>query len=478
MPNRGPLGNGPLALFENLRNGTFRPTPLSQGDFDEFGSCAAGDIDNDGLVDVAAATPSAFRIILFRNGGGSFSQVEVLSIPATGNQGDLQSGFGAIAFADFDGDGMLDLVAAPFLQFPSIAPTCGPTSDGFSCLLPSSRCMPPPVVFRNLGGGTFGPGQSAVDPSTCGPANVYAVAITDYNGDGRPDFFLANDFGVDALYVQGETPMTFADVAPTLGLKGYNHAMGAAFADYDLDGKMDLYVADLGSDQFYLGADGGILARRGADWGVAVSTRFHSGWAPLAEDFDSDGFPDVWVGNSALVGTYDDLRSVGEAANISPRPQSDFFFHNDEGRNFELIQVPQTDEVQPQVAAGASATADFDGDGRPDIVESLGYPMRTQLLHNIGAGGHWLDLRLVGHRSNRDALGARVTLRRSGHADVTKWVERARGSIGVSSSTVHFGLGSRTDVDAIAIRWPSGVTQTLSRIPDVDRVLQVDENAQ
>ncbi len=467
-------GTHALRLYVNLGGGSFRAQPFPyQLTSPLSGGCAAADFDGDGLVDVAVGAMGARRIDLFRNtGGATFQQAATMSAPDAGTP----LSFEAIAAADFDGDGRVDLYGAPFAPAPDNATmTCATNPDGFSCTVPARRCAPPGSLFLNAGGFTFGPPRSIDDPSVCGPADANAVAVTDWDGDGRPDLFIANDWGIDSLYVQGPAPLVFHDVWAGMGVKPYNHGMGAAFADFDRDGNLDAYVADLGSDQLYLGSGGGSVRKMAQPWGVATATEFHSGWASVADDFDDDGLLDVWVANSALVHDYDELTSVGLSRPLDPRPQSDFLLRGVDGTRFELFQQMQTYDAQPFVIQGAAAIADFDEDGRVDIVESIGYPQRLELLHNLSDVGHWVDVRLVGHASNRDGLGARVSLLQSGLSPQTRLVQRSRGSVGSSWAVAHFGLGTRADVASITVAWPSGKTQTVTPPIDVDGVTRIEE---
>jgi hypothetical protein len=211
---------------------------------------------------------------------------------------------------------------------------------------------------------------------------------------------------------------------------------------------------------------------------VATTTKYSSVWAALGDDFDSDGFTDVWVANAAELSSYDELAAVGLSMQVAQRYQSDFLFHNIAGGSFDTVLVPQTAKARPYVTKGATATADYDGDGRLDILEAVGPASALELLHNIGAKGHYLNVRLHGAKSNRDGIGARITLRQSGRPDVSKLLERTRGSIGSSWPVVHFGLGARTDVDGLDVKWPSGVTQTISGPMPVDRMLELTEPSQ
>ncbi len=465
-----------IALYLNDGAGHFAERPLPklalEGTNAAPGWCAAGDVDGDGKLDVVLASFASFEAHVLRNaGGGTFADAQKLTAAGAGSLG-----FAAIALADLDGDGRLDLVAAPIGPAPLLGPdSCAPAPDGFRCESPGKRCAHALFVFRNTGAAApFAPAVPIVK-TDCGPAHVNALTIADWNDDGLPDVFASNDWGTNAFYLNGPG-MTFTDVLPTLGTKPYNSAMGAAIEDFDLDGKLDLYVADMGSDQFYPGGPthAAPLVDKAGEWGIAPVTRFHSGWAPLAEDFDSDGLLDVFVANSAFTRSYNDLAVIGSRGLPETiYTQYDILFHGEGGR-FKALGARQSKAAEATPMFGAAAVADFDGDGRLDILETIGYPLRVQLLHNEGPRGHWLRVRLRGRAPNVDGIGATVTLRVPGAPLKKRYVQRMRGTNGSSWATLHFGLGAGTAVDVVDVRWPSGRTQTIAS-PRIDAVLEISE---
>ncbi|MGH7297227.1 MAG: CRTAC1 family protein, partial [Polyangiaceae bacterium] len=480
MIQQSQIGRENLNVYLNTGNGFFHVVTSAQK-LPGGGPtvvCAVGDLDADGLPDVVLSVETYPAVYVLHNtGGGNLEPEAQFKLPA-GNAGPL-------ALADFDNDGWLDLAVGTYQNPPRASESsCAPTAQGFACTVPSQRCGPPPYLLLNDGKGALGSPTPVVDPSSCGPDNVDVIAVTDYDADGRPDFFVANDWGVDAFYVQGPpnaAGLTFTDIAGSIGLKGFNSGMGAAFADFDLDGITDLVVSDLGSSQFYLGQAGGGFVSHAVDWGVATATTYTSEWAALADDFDSDGFTDIWAVNSAEVHNYTDLTTVsvgaGTGVALAPSENSDFLFQNVAGHAFKLLLMPQTAQASPTATWGASATADFDGDGRLDVAELVGYPTRVQLMHNEGPHAHWLEVRLRGHASNRDGIGARVTVQQAGRPDVTKLLERARGSVGQSWPVAHFGLGAQPAVDAVNVVWPSGIKQTVTA-PAADQIVSVEEPTQ
>jgi hypothetical protein len=474
---------GVLKLFAGDGKGSFQgktvPLPSFPG---ALGPCAVGDVDADGKPDVVLAAFGTIAAHYLHNaGGGAFDDLQTFAPP-------FSAGFTltGVGLADFDGDGWLDVVFAPWGLddgLSTAASECGCVADGYACVLPGTRCLPPPVVYTNTGAGGFMTAARSLGNATdCGPANTNALGIADYDGDGLPDVFIANDWGTDRLYLNS-SGMQFTDVWSTLGTKGYNHAMGVAFEDFDLDGRLDAYVSDIGSGQLYLGTTGG-LAYHTQDWGVAAPTRFQSGWAPLGEDFDSDGWTDLFVQSAALVRTYEDLTLVGQGGQLQPIQQFDLLLLNAGGHGFTPEWVAQTQQAEPRPSYGTAAVGDFDEDGRLDVAEaigtpdleggSIGTPMRFELLHNVSPAQHWIDVRLQGHAPNLDGIGASVTLSRSGSPSSTRYVQRAHGSVGSSWPVAHFGLGASTAIDSIAVRWPGGSTQTV-QAPAADAVLMVTQ---
>jgi hypothetical protein len=464
-----------LTLYFGDGAGHFQPkavpfTPFAAGGATP-GPCAVGDVDGDGKPDIVLVALGALEAHYLHNtGGGGFH--DALTLAPTFPAGTSLVGVG---LADFDGDGWLDVVLAPWSVTPSRPPqlACDCTPDGFECVVPGTRCLPPPVVYVNTGSGSFpATPRSLGGASDCGPANTNALGIADYDGDGLPDVFVADDWGVDSLYLNSPG-MVFHEVWSTLGTKGYNHAMGVAIEDFDRDGRRDVYVSDIGSDQLYLGTGSG-LAYHTQDWGVGAPTRFHSGWAPLGEDFDDDGWTDVFVASSALVQSYEELAMLDVGVQVQAREQYDLLLLNAGGHGFSPSWVRQTQQASPWPTFGSTAAGDFDGDGRLDLVEAVGTPMQLELLHNTSAAQHWIDIRLHGKAPNVDGIGATVTLTRAGAPPSTRYVQRARGSVGSSWPVAHFGLGSSGVVDAIAVAWPGAPTQTVPS-PSVDAVLTITQ---
>ncbi len=435
------------------------------------GPCAVGDVDADGKPDIVLGAIGAVEAHLLHNaGGGTFQDVQTITPSFSGAQSLV-----GVGLADFDGDGWLDLVLAPWGGTPPRPRTlgCDCVPDGFECVVPGTRCGAPPVVYTNTGAGALSTTPHSLGAAgDCGPADTNVLGITDYDGDGTPDVFIANDWGVDRLYLDS-AGMQFHEVWSTLGTKGYNHGMGAAFEDFDLDGKLDVYVSDVGSDQLYLGASGG-LAYHTPDWGVAAPTRFHSGWAPLGEDFDDDGWTDVFVPSSALVQSYEELAMIDTGEQVQSRQQYDLLLRNAGGHGFTPAWVQQTQQASPWPTYGSAAAGDIDGDGRLDVLEAIGRTMQIELLHNASAPQHWIDVRLHGKAPNVDGIGATVTLTRAGAPAVTRYVQRARGSLGSSWPVAHFGLGSSAEVDSITVRWPGGAAQTVSS-PGADALLAITQ---
>ncbi|HWP98901.1 MAG TPA: CRTAC1 family protein [Vicinamibacterales bacterium] len=422
---------------------------------------AAADYDNDGDVDLFVA--GLDRNILYRNTGKSaFEDV-------TARAGIASRGWAVAAgWFDYDNDGRLDLFVVNYLEWaPGVDPFCGDRARGLRVY-----CHPkfyeglPNTLYRNRGDGTF---EDVSERSGIGRhvGKGMSVAFADYDDNGFLDAFVTND-AVPSFLFRNRGGGTFEEVALLAGAAVPGHgrpvsAMGVDFRDYDNDGRPDIVFTALAGETFPLFANDGRGGFRDATHasGLGAATMRRSGWGVGLVDLDNDGWKDLFTANSHV----NDRIELFEASEYR---QANSVFRNLGDGRFQDVSSGAGADFQTARAHRGNAFADFDGDGRLDVVTTaLGE--RAQLWRNTSPAGNWIRLRLVGTRSNRDGIGAVVRIGTRTDLMTT--------SVGYASSShhgVHIGLGRAEVVDRIEIRWPSGARQVLERVP-VNRELRIEE---
>ncbi|MDQ6700919.1 MAG: CRTAC1 family protein [Acidobacteriota bacterium] len=449
-------------LFHNDGQMKFRDVTEAAGVAGEGYSMgvAAADYDNDGFADLFIA--GVHRNILYRNlGNGKFEDVSVKS----GIKSDEWSV--AAGWFDFDNDGLLDLFVVNYGKWSlSFDRFCGDSTRGLRIY-----CHPkyfeerPNQLYRNRGDGTF-EDVSASSGIASHPGRGMSVAFADYDGDGLMDVFVTNDNLPNSLF-HNLGKGKFEEVALLSGVALLDHGkavagMGADFRDYDNDGLPDIAVTALNGETFPVFHNDGKGSFHDATYSshIAQLSVTRAGWANAWLDFNNDGWKDLFTANAHV----NDLVEKVEAAVYK---QANAVFANLQNGKFE-------DARDPELAAAAkahrgAAFADFDNDGRVDVVVSaLGEP--AELWRNVSRGaGHWLDVKLTGTKSNRDGIGAVVRIGKQSNHMTT-----AVGYASSSRTGVHFGLGNLAVVPKIEIRWPSGRTQTLENV-NADRTIAITE---
>lgn len=451
-------GRGRCALYHNNHNGTFtdvteRAGITRQGTW--FG-VAVGDYDNDGFEDIYV---SGYRcsMLLHNNGNGTFTDV-------TAKAGLQEKEWGSCcAWFDADNDGKLDLLVGHYVQSGAPYPWYCPSATGVPV-----GCRPQvypaqfPRLYHNNGNGTF---TDVTQRSGLAAAHGKSLAVQfcDYDNDGKIDFYIAND-GMPGDMFHNLGHGRFQNVSTEQGT-AYDTdgsaaaGMGVDFADYDHDGKMDMVVTDWQGAGFslYHNDNGHDYTAASIAAGLGM-TRHYLGFAAKFFDFNNDGWPDLVFANGHV---YDNVEQAEPGTHFR---QPVLLFRNERG-HFAQVLNPGPGFANPIVGRGL-AVGDIYNNGSQDllVVDFDGHPL---LLHNRRPSrNHWLGVKLIGRRSNRDGYGARVTVKWPGgstFADCT-----AAGSyLSSMDSRLHFGLGQVARLNEVDVRWPSGkLTRTPCTVPD------------
>jgi hypothetical protein len=327
-----------------------------------------------------------------------------------------------------------------------------------------------PLVYHNDGNGHFTEISHKVGLAE--PGKGLGIALADYDRDGHLDIFVANDSMPEFLY-HNKGDGTFEEVALRSGVavdgEGHTYAgMGVDFADYNNDGLPDLVVTALASQMYalYRNNGDGTFTYDSYPSGLGRMTMKHSGWGVRFLDYDNDG----WKG--LLINQGHDLDTV-QLTFPDLRFKEPMLLAKNTGKGFVDISVQAGEIFQKTWVGRGLAIGDIDNDGRLDAVVTSNDGALYVLHNSTQTQSHWLTLELVGHKSNRDAIGAEVKLTT---AKGSQWatVTTAGSYLSSSDKRVHFGLGPETIVRTIDIRWPSGIRQTMKDVR-VDQILKVEE---
>jgi hypothetical protein len=461
------------ALYRNNGDGTFTDVTQKAGIGGEghYGQgVAVGDYNNDGFPDLYVTGYG--RAILYRNNGdGTFTDV-------TANAGVADDGAWSTSagWFDFDKDGWLDLVVTNYLDWsPKNNLWCGERAPGYrSYCNPNNYKGQKTKLYHNNHDGTF---TDVSDKSGVGlpESKGMSLVLADLNNDGWPDIAVANDTWPNFLF-QNNHDGTFSDVSLISGLAAsedgrYEAGMGIDAADVDGDGLLDIYIThlDFELNRLYHNNGDGTFTDVTYSSGIGNKAMLLSGVAAKFIDYDNDGWPDIVQANGAMVDNvrlYHSLVSYEEPL---------LMFHNLGHGKFEKSSDALGADFNRPVVGRGLATADFFNDGQVGFAVNCrgDYP---ELLRNDGAtGNHWLEVLLIGTKSNRDGIGAVLKLSSSGIVQV----DQAKGGTSYMSASdprIHFGLGKRTKVDSLVITWPSGQVDKLAAVP-VDTIIAVKEGA-
>ncbi|MBZ5596189.1 MAG: CRTAC1 family protein [Acidobacteriia bacterium] len=440
-------------LFRNLGNGKFTDVTEQAGVGGNLFSMAAiaADYDNDGNVDLLVTGYG--RVILYRNkGDGTFED-------ATEKAGIKVPGWSiGAAWLDYDRDGCVDLFVGRYVKFdPDYhAYYAADNYPGPLDYEPQSN-----VLLHNNCNGTFTDVSEKSGIARYKGRTMGATAA-DFDLDGYPDIYVANDKTENFLF-HNQKDGTFKEIAESAGVaygqSGENtSAMGPVFRDFDHDGRVDLWVSDSKYNRLMKNLGKLKFEDVTERAGISQLAAQYVSWGTGVHDFDNDGRDDIFIVHGGLI-------------HLIPQEHSVFRGMGD--WKFEDVSLPAGPFFEVKSVGRGAAFADYDNDGRIDaFVVNLGSP--AFLLHNVApVSNHWISVKLAGHKSNRDGIGAQVEVLAGGSRQQH---ERTAGSgyLSQDDPRVHFGLGSATKIDKLTITWPSGTRQILENLP-VDRVVTVEE---
>jgi hypothetical protein len=422
---------------------------------------SAADYDNDGHVDLFVAGVRRNQL-LHNRGDGRFEDLT--------ERAGIASGDWAVAggWFDYDNDGRLDLFVVNYVQWsPESNRSCGDVARAIEIYChPKSFQGLPNRLYRNRGDGTF-EDVSARSGILAHVGKGMSVAFADYDHDGRLDAFVTNDTVPNFLF-HNKGDGTFEETALFSGVSVPDtgrpiSSMGTDFQDYDNDGWEDIHLTALGGETFPLFRnDGhGAFAEATQSSGLARLTVRLSGWCAVVSDFDNDGWKDIFTANSHV----NDRIGLFEA--IAFKQANSLFVNDGRGRFSDATTLSGLGgDVATHRGCGV---ADFNGDGRLDVVVLvLGAP--AELWQNeSGPGNRWLIVRLTGTTGNRDGIGARVAV-----GNQVRTMTSAAGYASSSHTGLHFGLGGAATIDRVEVQWPSGARQTIEHVK-TNQVLDVKE---
>ena len=447
-------------LYQQTSSGTFvdvtQKAGLSGALQNAYGmGIAVGDYDNDGFEDVYV-TNYGGNTLYRNNGDGTFEDV-------TARAGVRAGGWSTSAgFFDYDNDGKLDLFVARYVDWSfSKNRYCGEKKEGYRAYCHPDNFEPVTnILYHNQGDGTFADvsSKSRLDASS---GKGLGVAFADYDDDGFVDVYVAND-SVQSFLFHNNGNGTFEEVGLLAGV-GFTEdgktfaGMGVDFSDYDNDGRPDVFVTDLSNERYRLFRHSGAGGFRDVSdaTGVGGATLPFSGWSTRFVDYDNDGWKDIFVAQGHVMDT------IEKTAPNLKYLQPPLLLRNESAR---FVRVAAGDVFQQEWAGRGAAFGDLDNDGDIDVVLSNVGQNAVVLRNEGGNQNRWLQIRTVGTRSNRDGIGSRVKVSTASGPTQYFTVSTAAGYLSASDKRLTVGLGRDPVATLVEIRWPSGVVQRFENV--------------
>ena len=461
-------------VYRNNHDGTFTDVTVKAGlEATGWGQgVCVGDYDNDGWDDLYVTYYGKNR--LYHNEHGVFKEVAEQS----GVAGSGKAWGSGCAFVDYDRDGRLDLMVANYVDFDlATAPRPGERADCVWKGVPvmcGPRGLPPAknILYHNVGGGKFEDVTAKAHIDNAAGHYSLSVSTLDYDDDGWPDIYVACDSTPSILYHNNHDG-TFTDVAIVAGA-AFNEdgraqaGMGSTIADFNGDRKLDIFRTNFSDDTstLYRNNGNGTFDDVTFAAGLGLHTQY-LGWGTMFFDFENDGWPDLLVVNGHV---YPEVDKQHLGSNFQ---EPKILYRNNGNGTFTDVSADAGPGITATTSARGLAIGDLWNNGQLSAVISNMNAHPSLLVNQAKSKNHWIALRTIGTKSNRDGIGARVTLSAGGRARV----DEVRSGSSYSSSSdmrVHFGLGQTDKIDFVEVRWPSGLQERFTGLT-IDSIHELKE---